>query len=192
MIALAKIAVVLLGDTLRLVVLLIRPGRSLIAENLFLRRQLGLDKERGVTPRRIDPATRISLALLSRLIDWRDALVVVRPETLIRWHRAGFRLFWRFKSRLGRLPIPMELRRSSRRIMSAPTVFVTKSSSFSWQLFEGFCPRPCAARERAHPVATKPRRHGHCGKPRLSSTSAPCFQIRAELAHELQQRAHPC
>ena len=84
MIALAKIAVVLLGDTLRLVVLLIRPGRSLIAENLFLRRQLGLDKERGVTPRRIDPATRISLALLSRLFDWRDALVVVRPETLIR------------------------------------------------------------------------------------------------------------
>ena len=102
MITLAKIAVVLLGDTLRLVVLLIRPGRSLIAENLFLRRQLGLYKERGVTPRRIDPATRISLALLSKLFDWRDALVVVRPETLIRWHRAGFRLFWRFKSRLGR------------------------------------------------------------------------------------------
>jgi putative transposase len=31
----------------------------------------------------------MSLALLSRLFDWRDALVVVRPETLIRWHRAG-------------------------------------------------------------------------------------------------------
>ena len=116
MITLAKIAVVLLGDTLRLVVLLIRPGRSLIAENLFLRRQLGLYKERGVTPRRIDAATRISLALLSRLFDWRDALVVVRPETLIRWHRAGFRLFWRFKSRLGRPPIPMELRQLIRRM----------------------------------------------------------------------------
>ena len=48
MITLAKIAVVLLGDTLRLVVLLIRPGRSLIAENLFLRRQLGLFADKYV------------------------------------------------------------------------------------------------------------------------------------------------
>jgi len=38
----------------------------------------------------------VSLAVLSRLFDWRDALVVVRPQTLIRWHRAGWRLFWRF------------------------------------------------------------------------------------------------
>ena len=46
MIVLAKIAFVLLGDALRFVVLLFCPGRSLIAENLFLRRQLGLYKER--------------------------------------------------------------------------------------------------------------------------------------------------
>jgi hypothetical protein len=39
------------------------------------------------------PRTRITLALLSRLFDWRDALIVVQPKTLIRWHRAGFRLF---------------------------------------------------------------------------------------------------
>jgi putative transposase len=32
------------------------------------------------------------------LFDWRSALVVVRPETLIRWHRTGFRLLWRWKS----------------------------------------------------------------------------------------------
>jgi O-acetyl-ADP-ribose deacetylase (regulator of RNase III) len=37
----------------------------------------------------IDPATRITLALLSRLFNWRDALIVVQPKTLIRWHRAG-------------------------------------------------------------------------------------------------------
>ena len=94
------------------------PRRSVEAENLFLRRQLTLHQERGVRPRRVDAATRLSLALLSRLFDGRDALVVVRPETLIRWHRAGWRLFWRIKSRPGRPPIPLELRRLIRRMAS--------------------------------------------------------------------------
>jgi hypothetical protein len=58
------------------------------------------------------------LAVLSRLFNWRDALVVVRPETLIRWHRAGWRLFWRLKSRPGRPPIPPELRQLIRRMAS--------------------------------------------------------------------------
>jgi transposase InsO family protein len=48
--------------------------------------------------------------------DWRDALIVVRPETLIRWHRAGWRVFWRIKSRPGRPPIPLELRQLIRRM----------------------------------------------------------------------------
>jgi len=73
----------------RLVVLSLRPRRSVEAENLFLRRELTLYQERGVKARRVDAATRVSLALRSRLFDWRDALVAVRPETLIRWHRAG-------------------------------------------------------------------------------------------------------
>ena len=72
--------------------------------------------ERGVKPRRPDLATRVSLALLSRLFDWRTSLVVVRPETLIRWHRAGFRLLWRVKSRPGRPAIPVELRQLIRRM----------------------------------------------------------------------------
>lgn len=43
---------------------------------------------------------------------WKDALVIVRPETLIRWHRKGFRLIWRWKSnRRGRPRLPMELQR---------------------------------------------------------------------------------
>ncbi|MCK7492093.1 MAG: hypothetical protein MZW92_10895 [Comamonadaceae bacterium] len=94
----------------------LRPRRSIEAENLFLRRELALFKERGIRPRRVDAATRCSLAFLSRLFDWRDALVVVRPETMIRWHRAGWRLFWRFKSRPGRPRIPVELRQLIRRM----------------------------------------------------------------------------
>jgi putative transposase len=45
-------------------------------------------------------------------------VIVVRRETVVRWHRAGWRLFWRYKSRPGRPPIPLELRRLIRRIAS--------------------------------------------------------------------------
>jgi hypothetical protein len=93
-----------------------RSGRSLKAENLFLRRQLALCVERGAKRRRVDPATRILLSILSRFFNWRDALVVVHPETLIRWHRAGWRLFWRLKSRPGRPPIPQQLQALIRRL----------------------------------------------------------------------------
>jgi putative transposase len=115
-IALARIVLRVSADLAGLVVLSLRPSRSVAAENLFLRRQLALYQERGVKPRRVDAATRVSLAVLSRLFDWRDALVVVRPETLIRWHRADWRLFWRFKSRPGRPRIPLELRQLIRRM----------------------------------------------------------------------------
>ena len=67
MIALAKIVAILLGDALRFVVLMSCPSRTLIAENLFLRRQLALYKERGLKPRRIDAATRISLVSSAKI-----------------------------------------------------------------------------------------------------------------------------
>ena len=69
-------------------------------------------------PRRVDAATRLSLAWLSRLCDWRSCVIVVGPETVVRWHRAGWRLFWRYKSRPGRPPIPLELRQLIRRMAS--------------------------------------------------------------------------
>jgi hypothetical protein len=74
--------------------LVFRSSRSIKAENLFLRRELALYIERGMNARRVDPVTRIALALLTRFFNWRDALVVVRPETLTRWHRAGWQLLW--------------------------------------------------------------------------------------------------
>ena len=52
------------------------------------------------------------MAALVRLFDWKNALVVVKPDTLVRWHRKGFRLFWRWKSRhKGRPPVPEELKK---------------------------------------------------------------------------------
>ena len=116
MLRLVIILIQLAAETVRWWGLACRSQRSIEAENLFLRRQLALYIERGVKPRRIDSVTRITLALLSRFCNWRDALVVVRPETMIRWQRAGWQLFWRLKSRPGRPPIPLEIQALIRRI----------------------------------------------------------------------------
>jgi putative transposase len=87
-----------------------RSRTQLAAENLFLRKQLALFRERQVKPRRPDDATRVTLVMLSHLIDWRAVLTIVKPDTLIRWHRKGFRLFWRWKSRApGRPPLPPDV-----------------------------------------------------------------------------------
>jgi hypothetical protein len=82
---------------------------ALAAENLFLRKQLAQYQERQVKPRRANNATRMVLIWLSRFFDWRRVLVIVKPVTLIRWHRQGFRLFWRWKSTPGRPPLPRDL-----------------------------------------------------------------------------------
>jgi hypothetical protein len=85
---------------------MVRSRAQRAAENLFPKKQLALYLERDVKPRRPDDATRITLVALSRLVDWRQILTIVQPATLIRWHRRGYRLFWRWKSRpRGRPPV---------------------------------------------------------------------------------------
>ena len=102
----------LLLDALRFTRGILQPHAALVAENLFLRKQLALYLERQVKPQRAGKATRLVLVLLSRLFPWRSALTVVKPETFVRWHRQGFRLFWRWKSKLrGRPRIPAELQK---------------------------------------------------------------------------------
>jgi hypothetical protein len=86
--------------------------RCTLAENLFLRKQLALYLERQVEPRRPRAAAKLTLVLLSRLFPWRQALTIVKPDTFVRWHRQGFRLFWKWKSRpRGRPRIPTELQK---------------------------------------------------------------------------------
>src|SRR5262245_26041807 len=98
-------------DLTSFIALAFRSHTQLAAENLFLRKQLALYLERQATPRRANDATRITLVALSRFVDWRRVLTIVTPKTLLRWHRQGFRLFWRWKSRApGRPPIPTNLR----------------------------------------------------------------------------------
>src|SRR5205085_5136013 len=99
----------LLVDVGRFLRLCLRPPAALVAENLFLRKQLTLYQERHSKPRRATDATRLALVWLARWFDWRQALAIVQPATFIRWHRQGFRLFWRWKSTPGRPPIPADL-----------------------------------------------------------------------------------
>ena len=106
----------IVGDLVHFLCLGLRSRASLAAENLFLRKQLAFYQERKVKPRRADNPTRLSLVLLSRWFNWRDALIAVRPRTLIARHRKGFRLFWRWKSEAGRRPTPVELQRLIQRM----------------------------------------------------------------------------
>ena len=65
--------------------------RLLIAENVFLRQQLVILR-RGVKRPRCTPPDRTVLVLLaSRVQTWRQALLIVQLDTVLRWHRAGFR-----------------------------------------------------------------------------------------------------
>src|SRR5882724_7982133 len=96
---LASTLLMLLVDALHFLRLCLRSPTALAAENLFLRKQLALYQERQVKPQHATNAIRIALTWLARWFDWRRALVVVQPATLLRWHRQGFRVFWRWKSR---------------------------------------------------------------------------------------------
>jgi hypothetical protein len=64
---------VLLGDGGRYLMCRLRAPAALAAENLFLRKQLALYRERGIKPRRATPATRLALLWLARWFDWRQA-----------------------------------------------------------------------------------------------------------------------
>jgi len=106
---LTAVLLTLAVDAVRFLQLCLRLRPTLAAENLFLRKQLALYQERHVTPRRATNATRFALVWLGRWFDWRTALAIVTPQTFTRWHRQGFRLFWRWKSCPGRPRIPAEL-----------------------------------------------------------------------------------
>ena len=81
---------------------LIRSRVDLQLENLALRHQIGvLQRSLKKRPKLIS-MDRLLWASLSRIWrDWRSALVIVKPETVVAWHRMGFRLFWTWKVRRG-------------------------------------------------------------------------------------------
>ena len=97
-------------SVLQAVCLLVRgffAGRdALVAENLALRQQLVV-LNRSVKRPEIRKRDRIFWVLLSRLWSaWRSSLLIVQPATVVKWHRQGFELYWRWKSRQGKRARP--------------------------------------------------------------------------------------
>jgi hypothetical protein len=91
-----------------------RSRRDLLLENLALRQQLAVLKERRPKARLAGPEKMFWVMLRRLWPGWKQALVLVQPETVVGWHRAGFKMYWKWLSRhracMGRRPIGKELR----------------------------------------------------------------------------------
>src|SRR5229473_6980336 len=101
---------------------LFRSRVALEAEILMLRHQLNVLQRKSPKRLALSSIDRLLLVGLYRLVPGvLDALKIIRPETLLRWHRAGFRAYWRWKSRPrgGRPRTPADIRRLIREMSIA-------------------------------------------------------------------------
>ncbi len=116
----------------------------LAVENLALRQQLVVCNQSVKRPK-LRPRNRVFWVfvfwvLLSRFWpNWQTALAIVQPETVIKWHRKGFQLLWRWKSKRGkpgRPPIEREIRDLIRRMShenptrGAPRIICTRGNAY--------------------------------------------------------------
>ena len=89
----------LLVQLLRLVRALTADRTRLALENLALRQQIAV-LQRSVERPKLDDGDRLFWTMACEFLEnWREHLVIVKPDTVIRWHRQGFRYYWRWKSR---------------------------------------------------------------------------------------------
>ena len=96
---------------------LLRSSARREAEILVLRHQINVLRRKSPNRPALSNVDRLLFILLSQLVpSTLDALTVIKPATVIRWHRAGWNLFWRLKSRPGRPPIPARIQALIRRI----------------------------------------------------------------------------
>ncbi len=76
-----------------------RTRRDLVLENLALRHQLAVYARSQRRPPLRDTDRRFWSALARGWVGWRDPLIVVQPDTVVRWHRTAWRRYWTWKSR---------------------------------------------------------------------------------------------
>jgi len=120
--------------SLGVIVRLLRRRGSLLLENLVLRQQLSALKRKNGRPK-LTGLDRCFWIAVSRLwSEWKNSLLVVKPETVVEWHRRGFRLYWRLKSKakqIGRTPISKELQQ---------LIFQMASENPSWGALDHVIP----------------------------------------------------
>src|SRR6267142_3657038 len=95
------------------------PRHKLALEAVALRQQLAVFKRKQTRPK-LDRLDRLFWIVLRRLWEgWSEALIIVKPETVVSWHRAGFQRFWRWRSqgrRPGRPQVNAQIRQLIRRM----------------------------------------------------------------------------
>jgi len=100
---------------------LFKSRRQLVLENLALRQQLVMIKPSVKRPR-VSPVDRLFWVLFSKYVDgWRAMLHTLHPDTVVRWHREGFRRYWNWKSRrrrAGRPPVDADIRKLIRQMQA--------------------------------------------------------------------------
>ena len=102
-----------IGLCLGTLVRLLRARRSLLLENLALRQQLAVLKRRHPRPR-LDLLDKLFWVAIRRFWSgWQQSRIAVTPETVVRWHQAGFRLYWKLISRVRR---PVGRRQTSKEV----------------------------------------------------------------------------
>src|SRR6202166_5121080 len=113
-------------DLVRLIVWMVadlfRSRTALEVEILTLRQQINVLRRTAPKKQTFSAIDRLIFVCLYRLLPGvRDALAIVKPETVVKWHRAGFRLYWRWKSRGrgGRPTVPVQIRKLIREMSIA-------------------------------------------------------------------------
>ena len=162
----------------------IRPKVLLVADNLCLRQQLVVLQRRKPRPRLEDADRRFWMLACRWFASWRTSLLIVKPETVLRWHRQGWRAYWRRRSyRIGspgRRPIAPKFRgepslgvsggsrRSSRRLGSkfqrerSPSICVEAIIAGLLPGGSHSCGSTRQLTGRAISSASKPSRFEHC------------------------------
>src|SRR5882724_10106171 len=116
-----------IGLCLGTLVRLLRARRSLLLENLALRQQLAVLKRRHPRPR-LDLLDKLFWVAVRRFwMGWQQSLIVVTPETVVRLHRAGFRLYWKLISKVRR---PVGRRQTSKEIQELIFRMVVENSTW--------------------------------------------------------------
>jgi len=111
------------GSILRL----IRTRRRLLLENLALRQQLAVLKRKHARPRLV-ALDKLFWVLVRRFwSEWKQALIIVGPETVVRWHRSGFAMYWRAISRGRRI---VGRRRTSKEVRDLIFRMVAENSTW--------------------------------------------------------------
>ncbi len=79
---------------------MLRRKSEVVAENRLLRQQRVVLQRTVKRPRLTNTDGALLVLLATKVRTWKDALVIVKPDTVLRWHRQGFRLFWKRKSKV--------------------------------------------------------------------------------------------